>query len=685
MKQYFQFPAALFLVAAFSAEAGDLPPRSMENILVTAERSAQPGLPAALSHYAVDQTEVDLVGAIHPNEIMQRVPGAWVSRGNGQESLIALRSPVLTGAGGCGSFLMAADGISLRAPGFCNVNQLFDAHTEQADRIEVIQGPATALFGSNAMHGVINVLSQAPDTLRSKSGLDLTVGPHDYYRAGVRVATTVNQQQFGLRATGVTDGGYLDDAGYDQQKLSLLHNYEGDAWSVASVLEGSNLNQETAGFIEGFEVYKDDSLNTTNPNPEAYRDAWSLRAHSRAQRRLTDNSTLQLTPYLRSNGMEFLQHFLPWQATEKNGHRSVGLQALLQFGSGSWRLNSGLDADFTKGWLEEVQAEPFSPNQPQGVHYDYRVDAQTSALFSQAEWQASENWIVSGGLRFEYTSYDYDNRTADGSACAPTASACRFFRPADRRDHFDNWSANIGTSYQYSSNQFVFVRYANGFRAPETTELYRLQAGQQVADLDSEQIRNAEFGLRGEIDATFSYRFAYYHMKKTDVIFQDADRQNVTGASTRHQGVELGLDYSFNEQWYAGANFAFARHRYASNTPLLGVNGNIRSNDIDTAPRHFGSAQLGYNNESLRAELEWVHMGRYYLEPENEHSYSGHELFNLRVSKQFSPAVAATVRITNLLDREYAERADFGFGEYRYFVGESRGVYAEMRYTPGDN
>ena len=48
---------------------------------------------------------------------------------------------------------MAQDGISLRAPGFCNVNQLFDANTEQAERIEVLKGPSTALYGSGTAHG----------------------------------------------------------------------------------------------------------------------------------------------------------------------------------------------------------------------------------------------------------------------------------------------------------------------------------------------------------------------------------------------------------------------------------------------------------------------------------------------------------------------------------------------------
>ena len=44
---------------------------------------------------------------------------------------------------------MASDGIGLRAPGFCNVNQLFDANTEQAGSVEVIKGPATALYGAS--------------------------------------------------------------------------------------------------------------------------------------------------------------------------------------------------------------------------------------------------------------------------------------------------------------------------------------------------------------------------------------------------------------------------------------------------------------------------------------------------------------------------------------------------------
>ena len=88
------------------------------------------------------------IAAQHSNQVFNRIAGAWISRGNGQESLISHRSPVLTGAGSCGAFMTAQDGISLRSPGFCNVNQLFDANLLQAGKLEVLKGPATVVFGS---------------------------------------------------------------------------------------------------------------------------------------------------------------------------------------------------------------------------------------------------------------------------------------------------------------------------------------------------------------------------------------------------------------------------------------------------------------------------------------------------------------------------------------------------------
>ena len=675
------FVALWLLIPAPAARAADT---LQEQVLVTATRVPEDAGRLPLAWSTVEDTSLRLVGAVHINEIMQRVPGVWIARGNGQESLPALRSPVLTGAGSCGAFFMAADGISLRAPGFCNVNQLFDANAEQAGRIEVIKGPATALYGSNAMHGVINVLSASP-TEELDHGLALEAGPHDYYRGRYHYRNTTGLHGISLNVNGSSDGGYKDDSGYDQQKMTLRHDYAGEEWSFTSALDAVNLNQETAGYVEGYKAYEDSDLRKSNPNPEAYRDAWSMRLYSSASRVLDDDSTLTVTPYLRDNEMRFLMHFVPWQPVEENGHSSLGLRAVLHTDTDDWLWVNGMEFEYTDGWLKETQAADFSPNQPAGIHYDYQVNAATAAAFSQVSADLGSDWTLNAGLRLEYTNYDYDNRAGDGSACAPEASACRFYRPEDRQDDFSDWSVNAGVTRSLTDQHRAYMRLARGFRAPQVAELYRLQSGQKVADLDSEQIDSVELGLRGSGAARWAYDLSLYYMEKDEVIFQDPDRHNVSGAKTRHTGLELSLDFQLSPAWYLGVDANYARHTYASRTLLLGAGDDIKGNDIDSAPRLFGSARLGWDwsglsGEESIAELEWVYMDEYFLEPDNAHRYDGHSLLNLRVSSSFGERWQGSLRLTNLLDEDYAERADFGFGEYRYFVGEPLGAYVEVAY-----
>ena len=658
-----------------------------ENILVTASRVEENAMKLPLAWSTVNSETLQFIDPIHINEIMQRVPGAWISRGNGQESIIALRSPVLTGAGGCGAFFSAADGISLRAPGFCNVNQLFDTNFEQAGRIEVIRGPATALYGSNAMHGVINVISAAP-TEEIDNRLALEAGPYDYYRAKYRYSNTIGKHGISVSANGTTDGGYKDDSDYDQQKATVRHDYAGEHWDVRTVLDAANLNQNTAGFIEGYQAYKDSDLKKRNPNPNAYRDAWSVRLYSAASIALNDTNTLTVTPYLRDNDMEFLQHYLPWQPVEENAHDSLGLRATLQTNTDTLRWINGIDMEYTNASLKETQDEDFSPNQPAGVHYDYQVNATGGAIYSQLRTQSDSPWEIDGGVRLEYTHYDYNNKTADGAPCGPAATACRFYRPSDREDSFTDWSLNAGVSYSLTENHIAYLRLARGFRAPQATELYRLQGGQETANLNSEKIDNIELGLRGDWLGTTRYDVAVYYMHKDDVIFQDANRYNVSGAKTRHYGAELSVDYPINDSWSVGIDANVANHTYDSNIELLGSSGNIQGNDIDTAPKAFGSARLDWDFSTLagrssRAELEWVYMDSYYLEPQNNHQYDGHSLVNLRITSDLTPRWSAGLRLTNLLDEDYAERADFGFGEYRYFVGQPRGAYVQISYQFG--
>ena len=151
-------------LAAILALAGFVTPPAFadDTIVVTAERRAQAIDEVAQSVTALGRDELRLIDADHISEALARAPGVSLHRGSGAEHLTAIRSPVLNAGAGAGSFLYLENGVPLRSPGFANINGLFDAHHEIANGIEIVRGPSGALYGANAIHGVINVLTPRP-------------------------------------------------------------------------------------------------------------------------------------------------------------------------------------------------------------------------------------------------------------------------------------------------------------------------------------------------------------------------------------------------------------------------------------------------------------------------------------------------------------------------------------------
>lgn len=657
---------------------------TLESIVVTADRqqSALRDVPASI--FAVGADTLDTVRHTHIAETLVRVPGTWISRGNGQESLTAIRSPVLSGAGSCGAFQMSLDGIPMRASGFCNVNQIFEANTEQAGTVEVIRGPGSILYGANALHGAINIIS-APISDSMSRDFSYEIGPHKYNRVRGTVSDSVGRHGYRISFNGNADDGYKHDSGFDQQKLSAQHRYDaGAGLTITNTLHATNLNQETAGFIQGADAYKDDDLKRVNPNPESFRDARSMRISSRFDWARDDGSHVSVTPYYRKTDMDFLQHFLPGTPLEENGQYSFGLQSMYSSNQDApLRWQVGLDMESTKGYLKETQSVPATGTPlvvatiPVGKHYDFTVDATLISPYAQLKYQFDDSNQLSVGLRYEELEYDYDNRMingrtrADGTACG--FGGCRFNRPADRTDSYDNVSAQLGWIHDLDEAQQFFVNLARAFRAPDTNEVYRLQGTQNVADLDSEEMDSAELGYRATRERV-SYSFALFHMEKENVIFQDSNRINISGARTRHRGVEMNTGMALSDSVTLSVAATWAKHTYEGNLNPGAVQ--LAGLDIDTAPRWMGSSQLQWQIDAGRSlELEWVHMGSYFMDEVNAFKYPGHDLVNLRYQAQWRDNWYYSARITNLLDTDYAERADIGFGQERYFVGEPASLY----------
>ena len=99
---------------------------------MTSQRREQPRLTHTGNIERLGKETLDNVRHQHIHELFTHTAGVWLSRGSEQENLTAIRSPVLTGAGSCGAYLLLEDGIPIRPAGFCNVNALFEIDSEQA-------------------------------------------------------------------------------------------------------------------------------------------------------------------------------------------------------------------------------------------------------------------------------------------------------------------------------------------------------------------------------------------------------------------------------------------------------------------------------------------------------------------------------------------------------------------------
>ena len=253
------------------------------------------------------------------------------------------------------------------------------------------------------------------------------------------------------------------------------------------------------------------------------------------------------------------------------------------------------------------------------------------------------------------------------------------FKNTRREDSFSNLSPKFGLSYSFDDDHKLQFRVQRGFRAPQATELYRLQNDQSVADLSSVELdsyeltmfdRGSGFGSGSSSGSEWNYSISLYFMNKQNEIFQNSARENLNDSHTQHRGLELELGYELTEALSAQAVVNYVKHSYENSRLSGGID--IKGNDVDTAPNSFGNLRLNWQaTPALVTELEWVMMGEYFTNPENTAEYDGHNLINLRGRYQTNEDLSFSLNLMNLTNERYAERADWtSFTGDRYFPGE---------------
>src|SRR5690606_31056652 len=319
---------------------------------------------------------------------------------------------------------------------------------------EVTKGPGSVLYGSDAVGGVVNVLTRS--SLESP-GYSVSLEGGSAGWARVLAGGNLVRGRQGVRAdVNLTrTSGWRDATGYDRQSATLRWDRAGASNSLMKTLVSfSRIDQQTAGSSA---LQEDDYLAnpTRNLTPISRRDVLAFRA-SVDYTRVAGATSYSLIPYVRYDRMGLLANWsLTYDPTDyTTANASYGVLAKVQRDLPVARatLVAGVDVDVSPGWRLEHIVIPgttmtdngkriFSSYTDGATVYDYDVTYRSVAPYAQIDWSITPRLRAQTGVRFDASRYDYDDRLE----AAPTL---RHRRPEDGSRRFTRPTPKLGLTWQ---------------------------------------------------------------------------------------------------------------------------------------------------------------------------------------------------------------------------------------------
>ncbi len=643
----------------------DLRITPLDPILVEGRRKSSGETAASVSVIGGD--EIERINALRLGDVLANVPGVFFSGLNGPRETPQIRNTL--------SFdnrtLFVEDGVPLQSSVFFDQSALgYSTALASPGSVEVLRGPGTVLYGSDALTGVIAASSQATadvftGDLRARAGGD------GLFDVAASVNTPLGDNQ-ALRITGAVAGenGFRDETAFRRAHVLARHSFESGAWSTDSVVTFTDSFTESATSIPfaDFEAgnITGSGLNAQVDLEEAEEDVQYFRIQSKIAYE-GDNFRAEVTPYFRSQEVASTLTFQP--ATTPRETADVDTLGLLprvywDHDDGSTTI-VGIDLEFTDFDLLLDQSREtvsvFGDLFVQGVQFDYNVGFNAYSPYIQHERSFFDDRVkLTLGLRYDRLRYDFDNNLEEVPGDA------RLQLP-DQVDTFDAFSPKVRLLWDVTDTQQLFARYARGFRAPRAGDLYELDADQEEFDLDPEIFDSGEIGWRANwFDGALSTELiGYYQVTRDGVVTlaqTDAGNISINAGSSRFAGIEAavtadlpwGFDAALSFAWQ---DFAFRQFAAVPGSPFDG-------NQIEEAPETIGNLTINWTPEfydrlTLTSRLR--HLGQWPLNAANTLFTDNEQIWTLLGEWRLSDNIAVEVRVENVTDNNFAVFADAPF------------------------
>jgi outer membrane receptor for ferrienterochelin and colicins len=552
-----------------------------EKIIITATKTENQIDGIAASVDVITSHDIKMMGASTLKNIIEKTPGLTMQYGRFPHPSSKSKSAISIRGMGANGTLLLIDG--KRVSGETeNPYEMDRIPADMIERIEIVKGPMSTLYGSDALGGVINIITKKPVEDELRIGLDFNSGMNDSGEG--------NQYNASINALGKK--GKL---GY-----SFYSDYnETEPWTKKETYTSKALNP-----VNNQPVANDDQHNLTGKTDTAYRDESEI---------FTTGLTLdyQISDSLSSQmGVNYFQE--DRKGTYKGGSKkprpgqAPPAVMVMNTPVKSVDDNNRLDyngsikykfSDLVTSKIGAYRSEYEKRNETSAINFNappnkkFSADVDITGFEAESIWSVTESHLLAGGA-------EYREISRNSSVLNPDPTSCEFVRDTQRFKALylqDEWkltkdtNAVFGIRYddissadqeitlkaglvkQFSPMLRARINYAEGYRAPDAAELYITSPtpgdvptigaesvyGQktEIHELDPEFLKSYEIGFGGN-GKKFNYEIAFFfndikdkiELERIDINNDGIDDYktyvNKTEAETK--GIELNLGYSFD-------------------------------------------------------------------------------------------------------------------------------------------
>jgi iron complex outermembrane receptor protein len=650
----------------------------LQPVVISASREGQSRASAPIAISQINSVQIQDTKATALYQLLNKVAGVYMVNLGNEQHTMAIRQPITYNA----LYLYMEDGLPIRPTGIFNHNSLYEINMNSVKDIEVIKGPASSLYGSNSIGGAVNFITQNPPS--GVAGHVQLQGDNYKYRR-VDADAGFTSGKFGLYGGGYVahqKDSWQDYSDFDKYSANLKSIYDfNPSTRLITTATYNYLNTQTPGSLDSAHFY---NRSYGSNQRFTYRKVKAFRASTRLEHNWSEKSNTFVTLFFRANSTAQLPSYFISDVRDNSGKylssngqvndqrfQSYGLlaQHRLDFDFLHSRLIAGVYVDDSPSSYyaqslniqKDVANNYYTGFANTGIYIDdYRIKLFNTAAYAQYEIKPAEPLRIVMGLRYDRVHYNFRN----GLPSTNTK-----YKQQQTND-FNIVAPKLGLTYNFGNHKGLYANYSVGFQPPETGDLF---SSRQQTPLKQATFNNYEVGgWFSTMNNKLYTEVSLYDLEgRNEIISQllpDNTTQNQNAGATRHRGIEYTITYLPVQQLafrFSGTNALHTYKEYSEvstnfsngQTSTLVYNGNRMSN----APTWIANSEITYKPTFIpgfRIAPEWQHIASYYTDPANTKTYSGYNIYNLRLGYDFKAnllkGAGVWFNVLNVTDQLYA-------------------------------